>query len=132
MSRGGIQGDERGHDCVPTHGLRLREEISHVPDAANVLHSELEAANPILEPMEMHVAGLRYFWLDGAIGQAHGDFIIAMNRRGRLRVAKVGEHRALVARGLRSWPRQKSPRTPLPERKSTLRGCPWSERRWGH
>ena len=77
---------------MPTHGQRLCEEVSHVPYPGNVLHSELEAANPILEPMKTHVAGLRHFWLDGAIGQAHGDFIIAMNRRGRLRVAEVGEH----------------------------------------
>ncbi len=92
MSRRGIQGDERDQNFVSTHGQRLCEEVSHVPDAANVLHSELEAANPILEPVETHVAGFRHFWLDGAIGQAHGDFIIAMNRRGRLRVSKVGEH----------------------------------------
>ena len=100
MSRRGIQGDERGQDFVPTHGQRLREEVRHAPDAANVLPSELEAANPILEPVETHVAGLRHFWLDGAIGQAHGDFIIAMNRRGRLRVAKVGEHLSLLVRDL--------------------------------
>ncbi len=78
MSRRGIQGDERGQDFVTTHGQRLREEISHVPNAANVMHSELKAANPILEPMETHVAGLRHFGLDGSIGQAHSDFIVAM------------------------------------------------------
>ncbi len=53
---------------MPTHGQRLCEEVSHVPYPGNVLHSELEAANPILEPMKTHVAGLRHFWLDGAIG----------------------------------------------------------------
>ncbi len=92
MSRRWIQGDERGQDFVPTHGQRLCEEVSHVPYPGNVLHSELEAASPILEPMKTHVAGLRHFRLDGAIGQTHGDFIITMNRRGRLRVAEVGEH----------------------------------------
>ena len=102
MSRRGIQGDERGRDFVSTHGQRLREEVSHIPDAANVLHSELEAANPILEPRKTHVARLRHFWLNGAIGQAHGDFIVAMNRRGRLRVAKVGEHLSLLVRDLGS------------------------------
>ncbi len=105
MSRRGIQGDERGQDFVSTHGQRLREEISHVPNAANVLHSELKAANPILEPMETHVAGHRHFGLDGVIGQAHSDFIVAMNRCGRLRVAKVGEHLSLLVRDLGSWQR---------------------------
>ena len=81
---------------MSTHGQRLREEISHVPNAANVLHAELKAANPILKPMETHVAGLRHFGLDGAIGQAHSDFIVAMNRRGRLRVSEVGEHLAFL------------------------------------
>ncbi len=85
---------------MPTHGQRLGEEISHVPDAGNVLHVELKAANPILEPMKTHVARLRHFGLDGAIGQAHGDFIIAMNRRRRLRVAKVGEHLAFLVSDL--------------------------------
>ena len=51
MSRRGIQGDERGQDFVSTHGQRLREETSHVPNAANVLDSELKAANPILKPV---------------------------------------------------------------------------------
>ncbi len=92
MSRRWIQGDERGQDFVPTNGQRLCEEASHVPYPGNVLHSELEAANPVLEPMKTHVARLRHFGLDGAIGQTHGDFIIAMNRRGRLRVAEIGEH----------------------------------------
>jgi hypothetical protein len=91
--------------CRLNYGQRLREEISHVPDAANVLHSELEAANPILEPRKTHVARLRHFWLNGAIGQAHGDFIVAMNRRGRLRVAKVGEHLSLLVCDLGSGKR---------------------------
>ncbi len=88
MSRRRIQGDERGQDFVPTHGQRLCEEVNHVPYNGNVLHSELEAVNPVLEPMKTHVVKLRHFGLDGAIDQTHGDFIIAMNRRGRLRVAE--------------------------------------------
>ncbi len=130
MSRRWIQGDERCQDFVPTHGQRLCEEVSHVPYPGNVLHSELEEANPILEPMKTHVAGLRHFWADSAIGQAHGDFIIAMNRRGRLRVAEVGEHLSFLVGDLGGFKRTPVPRTrtPLPERKSTPRGCAWSER----
>jgi hypothetical protein len=101
MSYRGIQGDERGQDFVPTHGQRVREEISHVPDAANVLHWELASSNPILEPMKTHVAGLRHFGLDGPIGKAHGDFIIAMNRRGRQRLSKVREYLAFKICDLR-------------------------------
>ena len=96
MSRRWIQSDERGQDFVPTHGQGLGKEISHVPNAGNVLNAELEASNPILQPVETHVAGLRHFGLDGAIGDAHGDFIIAMNRRGLLRVPEVGEHLAFL------------------------------------
>ena len=77
---------------MPTHGQRLGKKVSDVPHAGNVLHAELEAANPILEPMEAHVAGLRHLWLHSAVGEAHGDFVVAMDRRGRLRVTEVGEH----------------------------------------
>ena len=125
-----IQRDEGGQYFVPTHGHRLGEKIRHVPEAGNVLHSELELANPILQPVESHVAGLRHFGLDGAIGEAHGDFIIAMNRRGRLRVAEVGEHLSFLVGDL-GGALQTSPRTPLPERRNTPRGCVWSGRKWG-
>ena len=77
---------------MPTHGQRLGKKVSDVPHAGNVLHAELEAANPILEPMEAHIAGLRHLWLNSAVGEAHGDFVVAMDRRGRLRVTEVGEH----------------------------------------
>ena len=42
--------------------------------------------------MEAHVAGLRHLWLNSAVGEALGDFVVAMDRRGRLRIAEVGEH----------------------------------------
>ena len=75
---------------VSAHGQRLGEEISHVVSTANVLNPELQPTNPILKPMKPHVAGLRHFGLDGPIGQAHGDFIVAMNGGRRLRVPEVG------------------------------------------
>ena len=81
---------------MATHGQRLGEKIRDVIKAANVLDPELKAANPILKPVKAHVAGLRHLRLDGLIGQAHSDFIITMNRCGRLRVAEVGEHLALL------------------------------------
>jgi hypothetical protein len=81
---------------VATHRQRLSEKIRDVVEAANVLNPELKAANPILQPVKAHVAGLRHLGLDGLIGQAHSDFIITMNRCGRLRVAKVREHLALL------------------------------------
>ena len=43
-------------------GKDLVKKLSDVPNAGNVLHAELEAANPILQPMEAHVAGLRHLW----------------------------------------------------------------------
>ena len=81
---------------MATHGQRLGEKIRDVIEAANVLNPELKAANPILKPVKAHVAGLRHLGLDGAIGQAHSDFIVTMNRCGRLRVAEVGEHLSLL------------------------------------
>ena len=116
---------------MPTHGQGLRKEISHVPNAWNVLNAELEASNPILQPVETHVAGLRHFWFDGAIGQAHGDFIIAINRRGRLRVAKVGEHLLLLVRDLGSGKRAPVLRF-MNGRAHHGREYAWSERRWEH
>ncbi len=62
-----------------------------------MLNPELQPTNSLLKPMKSHVAGLRHFGLDGLIGQAHSDFIVAMNRGGRLRVPKVGEHLSIFA-----------------------------------
>ena len=81
---------------MATPGQRLREEVSHVVEAANVLNPELQPTNSLLKPMKSHVAGFRHFGLDGLVGKAHGDLIVAMNRRGRLRVAQVVEDGALV------------------------------------
>jgi hypothetical protein len=101
----GIQGDERSQDFVPGHRQRLREEICHVPDAANVLYPKLEPSNPILEPMKSHVAGLGHLRLDGLVGQTHGDLIVAMNSRGGLGVPEVRQHLALEVRDLRGCKR---------------------------
>jgi hypothetical protein len=100
MSGGEIQSDERSQNFVPNHREGLGEKISHVPNTWNVLDSELASLYPVLKPMEAHVARLRHLWIDGLVGMAHGDFIVAMNRRGRLRVAKVGEHLSLEVRDL--------------------------------
>ena len=67
-----------------------------------MLDPELEPTNSLLQPMKSHVAGLRHLRLDGLISQTHRDFIVAMNRGGRLRVPKVGEHLALFDRDLGS------------------------------
>ncbi len=90
---------------MPTHRQRLREEICHVPDAANVLYSELASSNSILEPMKAHVAGLGHLRVDGLVGQAHGDLIVAMNCRGGLGVPEVRQHLALEVRDLRGCKR---------------------------
>ncbi len=92
---GGIQSDEGSQDFVPNHRERLGEKISYVPNTWNVLDPELASLHPVLKPVEAHIARFRHLWLDGFVGKAHGDFIVAMNRRGRLRVAKVGEHLSL-------------------------------------
>ena len=100
MRRRRIQSDEGGQYFVPTHGHRLGEKIRHVPEAGNVLHSELELANPILQPVESHVTGLGHPGLNGAVGETHCDFIVAMDRRGLLRVSEVGEYLAFLVSDL--------------------------------
>jgi hypothetical protein len=100
MSGGGIHSDEGSQNFVLDHGKRLGEKISHVPNTGNVLDPELTTLDPVLKPVEAHVARLRHLGLDDPVGKAHGDFIIAMNRRGRLRVAEVRENLALVVRDL--------------------------------
>ncbi len=96
MRRRRTQSDEGDQYFVPTQGQRLGEKLSHVPNAGNVLHEEPELANPILQPVKLHVAGLGHLGLDGAVGEAHGNFIVAMDRRGRLRVSEVGENLAFL------------------------------------
>jgi hypothetical protein len=91
--------------CHPAYRQRLREEISHAPDAANVLCSKLASSNPILEPMKAHVAGLGHLRLDGLVGQAHGDLIVTMNCRGGPEVPEVRQHLALEVRDLRGCKR---------------------------
>ncbi len=83
---------------MPNHRERLGEEVSHVANTWNVLDPKLASLYPVLKPMEAHVAGLRHLGLDGLVGKAHREFIVAMNRRGRLRVAKIGEHLSLKVR----------------------------------
>jgi hypothetical protein len=90
---------------VPSHWKRLSEKISHVPNIGNVLDPELATLDPVLKPVEAHVAWLRHLGLDGPVGKAYGDFIIAINRRGRLRVAKVRENLTLEVRDLCSGKR---------------------------
>jgi hypothetical protein len=104
---GGIQSDEWSHNFVqnPNHGKRLGEKISHVSNTGNVLDPEPATLDPVLKPVEAHVARLRHLGLDGPVGKAHGDFIIAMNRRGRLRVAEVRENLTLEVRNLCSGKR---------------------------
>ncbi len=92
MCGGGIQSDEGSKNFVPNRE-RLGKDIGNVP---NVLDPELASLYPVLKPVEAHVARLRHLRLDGFVGKAHGDFIVAMNRRGRLKVAKVGEHLSLL------------------------------------
>ncbi len=56
MSGGGIQSDEGSQNFVPSHWKRLGEKISHVPNTGNVLDPELAPLDPILKPVEAHVA----------------------------------------------------------------------------
>ena len=105
MSGGGIQSDEGSQNFMPIHRERLGEKISHVPNTRNVLNPKLASLYPVLKPMKAHVAGLRHLGLDGLVGKAHGDLIVAMNRRGRLRVAEVGEDLSLQVRDFSSGKR---------------------------
>jgi hypothetical protein len=56
MSGGGIQSDEWNQNFVPSHWKRLGEKTSHVPNTGNVLDLELATLDPVLKPVEAHVA----------------------------------------------------------------------------
>jgi hypothetical protein len=77
MSGGGIQSDERSQNFVPNHRERLGKKLSHIPNTWNVLDPKLASLYPVLKPMEAHVAGLRHLGVDGLVGKAHGDIIVA-------------------------------------------------------
>ena len=129
MSGGGIHSDEGSQNFVPDHGKRLGKKISHVPNTGNVLDTELTTLNPVLKPVEAHVARLRHLGLNGPVGKAHGDFIIAMNRRGRLRVAEVRENLALEVRDLCNG--KGAPILRFLNGRTHHGDTAWSERRWG-
>jgi hypothetical protein len=56
MSGGGIQSDEGSQILVPSHWKRLGEKMSYVSNTGNVRDPELAPLDPILKPVEAHVA----------------------------------------------------------------------------
>jgi hypothetical protein len=65
-----------------TTGSDFVKTICHVLNTWNVLYPQLASVDPVLKPMEAHVAGIGHLRLDGPVGQAHGNLIVTMNRRG--------------------------------------------------
>ena len=76
---------------MPNEGKGLGEIVRDVAQAFDVSHFVLKLRDPVLDPIEAHVAGLGKLRGDGPVSETHGDFIVAMDHRGRLGVTKIGE-----------------------------------------
>ena len=59
----------------------LREEVSNIIGARNMLHQELQLLDPILDPMKTHVDAFRKLGNHGALCQTDGALIIAQDER---------------------------------------------------
>ena len=92
---------------MPRKRESLGEEIRHVNAARDVADKELQLSHAVPKPVKPHVARLRELRLDGPIGKAYCycDFIVAVDHRGALGIAKVVQERP-VARRSRSLQRQ--------------------------
>ena len=85
---------------MPRKRESLGEEIRHVNAARDVSDKELQLSHAVPKPVKPHVARLRELRLDGPIGKAYCDFIVAVDHRGALGIAKVVQDLSLAGRDL--------------------------------
>jgi len=78
-------------------GEKISEEIGGAGDPGD---DELLLGDPAAEPVEAHIDGLGFLWLNGVGGEAGGALVIAIDRGGGLRVAEGSEDSALVTSDL--------------------------------
>ena len=80
---------------VATKGQRLGEVVGNIEQSRNVPDEELQLGDAILEPVQPHVTGLGKLRLHRPVGDADCDFVVAVDDRRGLGVAKVGKRLAL-------------------------------------
>ena len=61
-------------------------------------NKELQLSHAVPKPVKPHVARLRELLLDGPVGKAYCDFIVAVDHGGSLGIAKVVQDLALAGR----------------------------------
>ena len=66
---------------MPRKRESLGEEIRHVNAARDVADKELQLSHSVPKPVKPHVARLRELRLDGPIGKAYCDFVVAVDHR---------------------------------------------------
>jgi hypothetical protein len=74
---------------MPRKRESLCEEVRHVNAARDVTYKELQLSHAVPKPVKPHVARLRELLLDGPVGKAYCDFIVAVDHGGSLGIAKV-------------------------------------------
>ena len=80
------------------NGQRLREEVRHVVEAADEKDTEVFLADPVPDPVQVHVRSLGHALGDGVGRDADGHLVVAKQRGGRLRVAHVGQDFTFLCR----------------------------------
>ena len=91
MSVRRVDGNEGREEAVSVQRQRLREIIGDVPSSGKMPHQELALRDSVDQSVQPHVASFGQLGLDGFVGDADSDFVVAVQERRRLRVAKVGE-----------------------------------------
>ncbi len=88
---GRVGGDEWSQDAMTGNRQRLGEEVGDVADAPDEDAAKMSLADPVPDPMQAHVGGLRHSLRDRVGSNADGHLVVAEQRGGGLGVAHVGQ-----------------------------------------
>jgi hypothetical protein len=80
------------------NGKRLREEVRHVLQATDEEDTEVSLADPVLDPVQAHVGGLRHSLGDRVGRDANGHLAVVKQRGSRWGVAHVGQDFSFLCR----------------------------------
>ncbi len=69
---------------MPSKRQVLRKEVGDFPDAGKMSDRKLPLRDAVDEPVQAHVADFGQLGLDGLVGNADGDLVVAMKERRRL------------------------------------------------
>ena len=95
---GRVGGDEGSQDAMTGNRQRLGEKIRDVADAPDEDDTKVSLADPVPDPMQAHVGGLRHPLRHRVGSDADGHLVVAEQRSGGLGVAHVGQDFAFLCR----------------------------------